>query len=82
MTSVRRMMGNADLCFAAPFDLKRLILSRQMSPLEPHQDHPWAEWNASPPVINAFLTISPDVALEQAKSAKARVMRNSPLGPL
>jgi len=32
-------------------------------------------------VLNAFLTISADVALADAKSAEARVMRGSPLGP-
>ena len=34
------------------------------------------------PVINAFLTIPSDLALEQAKAAEARVMRGSPSGPL
>ena len=74
-------MGNADLCFVPALDLKRLILSRQVSPLELTKTI-LSRMERLNPVINAFLTISADVAFEQAKSAEATVMRTSPLGPL
>jgi Asp-tRNA(Asn)/Glu-tRNA(Gln) amidotransferase A subunit family amidase len=73
-------MDSADLCFTPALSLRRLIDSRQLSPLELTQTI-LARIQRLNPVLNAFLTISADVALADAKSAEARVMRGSPLGP-
>ena len=74
-------MDGADLCYTPALELRRLIQTRALSPLELAKVV-LERIERLNPVINAFLTIPSDLALEQAKAAEARVMRGSPSGPL
>src|SRR6516164_10196044 len=74
-------MDSADLCYTPALELRRLIQTRALSPLELAKVV-LERIERLNPVINAFLTIPADLALQQAKAAEARVMRGSPAGPL
>lgn len=74
-------MNSTDLCFAPAIELNRLIRSRDLSPVELTQTilNRIEKLN---PVLNAFLTVSADFALERAKAAENRLMQNALLSPL
>ena len=74
-------MDGADLCYTPALELRRLIQTRALSPVEMAKVV-LERIERVNPVINAFLTVPADLALEQAKAAEARVMRGSPLGAL
>jgi Asp-tRNA(Asn)/Glu-tRNA(Gln) amidotransferase A subunit family amidase len=74
-------MDSTDLCFTPALSLRRLIDSREVSPVELTQTV-LARIERLNPVLNAFLTVSADVALADAKAAEARIVRGAPLGPL
>ncbi len=74
-------MDNHDLCFTPATELSRLIRSRDLSPVELTKTI-LDRIEKLNPSIHAFLTVSADFALEQAKSSEARLVRNSLLGPL
>ena len=74
-------MNRDDLCFAPAIELRRLIDSRDISPVELAQNL-LDRVERLNPILNAFLTISADLALQQAKVAEARAVRGAPLSPL
>jgi Asp-tRNA(Asn)/Glu-tRNA(Gln) amidotransferase A subunit family amidase len=75
------MKATDDLCFTPALELSRLIRSREVSPVELTRTI-LDRIDRFNPVINPFLTITADLALEQAKASEARMMRGAPLGPL
>jgi len=74
-------VDNYDLCFTPATELSRLIRSRDLSPVELTKTI-LDRIEKLNPSIHAFLTVSADFALEQAKSSEARLVRNSLLSPL
>src|ERR1700730_10340149 len=73
-------MDREDLCFTSATDLSGLIRSRDVSPVELTKTV-LDRIESLNPVLNAFLTISADLALQQARSAEARSARGARLGP-
>ena len=74
-------MDRDDWCFAPATELRRLIDSGDISPVELTQKL-LDRVERLNPILNAFLTISADLALQQAKAAEARAVRGAPLSPL
>jgi len=70
-----------DLCFTPATDLDRLIRTRAVSPVEVARAV-LARIERLNPRLNAFLTVTADLALAQAKSAEERARRGARLGPL
>jgi Asp-tRNA(Asn)/Glu-tRNA(Gln) amidotransferase A subunit family amidase len=77
----RDAVNDTDLCFTPATDLRRLLQSHDLSPVELAKIVLERIEKANP-VIHAFLTVSADFALVQAKAAEDRLMRNAPLSPL
>ncbi|HEX6513238.1 MAG TPA: amidase [Chloroflexota bacterium] len=61
--------------------LARRYRSRELSPVEATQQA-LAAAEAEQPRLNAFITLLPQSALEEARAAEERFRRNAPLGPL
>jgi len=74
-------VNSIDLCFTSALELQQLILSRDLSPVEVTKTI-LDRIERLNPVLNAFLTVSGDLALARAKSAESKVMQGSLLGPL
>src|SRR5512139_2479326 len=74
-------MDAIDLCFTPATDLDRLIRTRAVSPVEVTRAV-LARIERLNPRLNAFLTVTADLALAQAKSAEERARRGARLGPL
>ena len=74
-------MDRNDLCFTPATELRRLIDSRDISPVELTRNL-LDRVERLNPTLNAFLTVSADLALEQAKAAEARAVRGALLSPL
>ena len=74
-------MEATELCFTSAINLGRLIRSREVSPVE-LTEAVLARIDRLNPVLNAFLTVTPDVARDQAKASEARALRGELLGPL
>jgi Asp-tRNA(Asn)/Glu-tRNA(Gln) amidotransferase A subunit family amidase len=70
-----------ELCFMAATDLGRLIGSREISPVEV-ADAVLSRIERLNPILNAYLTVTADLARQQAKTAEARASRGELLGPL
>ncbi len=70
-----------DLAYAPAWKLRDLIASRKLSPTE-LTAFALRRAEALNPRLSAFLTITGDMALEQAKDAEKAVMRGARLGPL
>ena len=75
------MTGAADLCFASALDLRRLISTRRISPVE-LAEAVLGRVERLNPKLNAFITVTADLAMQEARAAEARALRGSPLGPL
>lgn len=73
--------SSSELCFTPATELGRLIRDRQLSPVE-LTEAVLDRLQRIDPVINAFLTVTADLAREQAKAAEARALRGEPLSPL
>ena len=60
-------MSGEDLCYLSALELRRLYLKRELSPLEVTEAvlHRIEQSN---PEINAFITPTPELALDQARS--------------
>lgn len=76
------MVGNSsELCFTPATELGRLIRDRQLSPVElagavlDRIEH-------LNPRLNAFITVTADLAREQAQAAEARARGGALIGPL
>ncbi|HEX3347387.1 MAG TPA: amidase [Acetobacteraceae bacterium] len=59
----------------------RLIAAKQLSPVELTK-HCLAEIEAKNPTLDAFIVVTPERAIEDAKAAEARVMAGAPRGKL
>lgn len=74
-------MTPTDLCFTPATDLAGLIRSREVSPVE-IAEAVLERIERINPRINAFMTVTADLAREQAKAAEARALRGELIGPL
>lgn len=74
-------MDVTDLCFTPAIEIGRLVRSRQLSPVE-LVDTILERIEQFNPALNAFVTVTADLAREQAKSAEARALRHEFLSPL
>lgn len=74
-------MIETDLAFAPVTELVRLVRERKVSPVELVRMYLERidRWDDR---LHAYVTVSRDAALEQAKEAEAAVTRGDPLGPL
>lgn len=74
-------MDATDLCFTPATELARLYRSKSLSPVEVTEAvlHRIEELN---PKLNAFLTVTADLARQSAKAAEERARRGAPLSPL
>ena len=74
-------MDSNEFAYASAADLAGLIRSRAVSPVEVMRAT-LARIECSQPVLNAFITIAAEAAMERARAAEAAVMQGAPLGPL
>jgi Asp-tRNA(Asn)/Glu-tRNA(Gln) amidotransferase A subunit family amidase len=72
---------STELCYTPAIDLGRLIRAREVSPVE-IADAVLARIERVNPTINAYVTVTADLAREQAKASEARALRGELLGPL
>lgn len=74
-------MTDESLCFLTLYDLAEHIRTRQVSPVEVVRAHieRCARLN---PGLNAFVTLTPDLALQAAQRAEADIARGEYRGPL
>ncbi len=74
-------MDATDLCYTPATELRRLIDARQVSPVE-IADAVLARIERLNPTLNAFLTVTYDLARADARAAEARQMRGERLTPI
>src|SRR5439155_18275069 len=72
---------STELCFTPATELSRLIQAKELSPIE-LADAVLERIERLNPTLNAYLTITADLAREQARAAEARAVRGELLGPL
>ena len=74
-------MSDSDLTFTPAWKLRQLIGEKQVSPVELTELflRRIEELN---PILNAYLTVAADQALDSAREAEAAVQRGDSLGPL
>jgi aspartyl-tRNA(Asn)/glutamyl-tRNA(Gln) amidotransferase subunit A len=70
-----------DITFASASELAAMIRNREVSPVE-IMSSTLSRIEQSQPVLNAFITVAADSAMQAAREAEAMVMRGNPLGPL
>jgi len=75
------MSAGADLHFLTIAEAARRIAARTLSPVE-YTEHLLARVAALDPQLNAFITVTADLARAQAKQAEAELMAGRPRGPL
>jgi aspartyl-tRNA(Asn)/glutamyl-tRNA(Gln) amidotransferase subunit A len=75
------MATSDDLAFAPAHGLRDLIGRKQLSPVE-LTELTLRRIEALNPKLNAFITVTADLARESARNAEAQRMRGEPLGPL
>jgi len=74
-------VDKTELCFTPATELGRLVRSRELSPVEV-LDAILDRIERVNPIINAFLTVTPEIARRQATASQARALRGELLGPL
>ena len=74
-------MTDTDLCFTPAVELRSLIDSKQLSPVE-LMDAVLARAEALQPTVNAFSTETFDVARDGAKASAKRIAAGEPLGQI
>src|SRR5256712_4212541 len=74
-------MSSADFCFTPATELARLIRARQISPVELTRAV-LERVERLNPIVNAFCTVTADVALAAAREAEQAVMKGQVRGPL
>ena len=72
---------NEDLAFAGALELRSLITSKQVSPVEVAEMY-LARIERLDPQLNSYLTVTADEALQAAREAEDAVMRGDSLGLL
>lgn len=75
------MSTGTDLHFLTIAEAARRIAARALSPVE-YTEHLLARVAALDPQLNAFITVTGDLARAQAKQAEAELMAGRPRGPL
>jgi len=71
----------ADLCYTPALDLARMIRAREISPVE-IATAVLERIDRLNPTLNAFLTVTSELALAQAKAAEARARTGDLLSPI
>lgn len=74
-------MDATELCYTPATELGRLIRRREVSPVE-IADAVLQRIERLNPKLNAFLTVTADLARDLARASEARQMRNELIGPL
>ena len=74
-------MDATELCFTPATELGRLIRARALSPVE-LCDGVLARIDRLNPRLNAYLTVTADLARRQARAAEERARRGELRGPL
>ena len=74
-------MDATDLCYTPATELARLIRTKALSPVEAARAV-LDRIERVNPAVNAFCTVTADLALDAARAAEAAVMRGARLGPL
>ena len=75
------MKTDQALAFTPAHELRELIASKQLSPVELTEMY-LQRIESMNPTLNAFLTVTADLAMETAREAEAAVTRGDALGPL
>src|SRR5579863_631851 len=70
-----------DIAWTSATELAGLIRARTISPVEVMRET-LARIERSQPVLNAFITVAGDAAMDAARDAEAAVMRGAKVGPL
>ncbi len=74
-------MKHLDVCWMSAVDLAKLIRKKKLSPVEVVSDV-LKRIEAVNPKINAYVTVTADSALAEAKQAEKAVLKGEELGPL
>lgn len=74
-------MNKADICFTPAHQLVELVRSKALSPVE-IVDAVLDRIGALEPQVNAFATVTADLARQSARDAESAVQRGDALGPL
>jgi aspartyl-tRNA(Asn)/glutamyl-tRNA(Gln) amidotransferase subunit A len=77
----RNIMTSQDLCYTPATELSRLIRSRQLSPVE-LTEAMLARIEQLNPTLNAYCTVTAELAMQQARAAEQAVMDDKTLGLL
>ncbi|MFV9452739.1 amidase [Rhodococcus sp. NM-2] len=72
---------STDFSYLTAFELRRLISTKQVSPVEV-TEAALTRMDDLEPTLNAFVTATPDVALKAARAAEAQVLAGGQLGKL
>ena len=75
------MITATELAFTPATELRKLIASKQVSPIE-LAENSLRRIDELNPTLNAFLAVTPDLAMDAAREAEQAVLRGDPLGPL
>jgi aspartyl-tRNA(Asn)/glutamyl-tRNA(Gln) amidotransferase subunit A len=70
-----------ELCFLTIAEAARLIAAKQLSPVELTQAY-LARIAALDPVLRAFIRVTPEAALAEARAAEAAIMAGGPRSPM
>ncbi|MCC7367510.1 MAG: amidase [Chloroflexi bacterium] len=74
-------MDAADLCYTSALDLGRMIRAREVSPVE-IASTVLERLDRLNPTLNAFLTPTPEIAMDCARASEERARKGELLGPL
>ena len=74
-------MIQEEIAFMGVTELHDQIISKKLSPVEITKVF-LERIQSLNPILNAFLTVTPEYALEQAKKCETSIMKNEPIGPL
>src|SRR6266852_2333370 len=74
-------MPHEDLCFASAVEIAAWVREKKVSPVEVIEAF-LSRIDKINPKINAYVTLTPELAREAAKRAEAAVMAGAALGPL